>query len=70
MQAEDDQIHFRHQRAFGGSVFAQLGGNAHQFNAGHPLEPFPNLQAGGAGFAVNEDFVHAELSFSEPVRDL
>jgi hypothetical protein len=34
------------------------------------LQPFANLKAGGAGFAVNEDFVHAELSFSEPVRDL
>ena len=70
MQAEHYQVHLGHQRALGGSVLAQLWGNAHQLNAGHALEPFPNLQAGGAGFAVNEDFVHAELPFSEPVRAL
>ena len=58
MQAQHHQIDLRHQRALGASVLAQFGGDADQLDAGHGLQPFANLQAGGAGFAIYEYFVH------------
>ena len=62
MQAQNDHIDPGHQRAFGSRVFAQFGGNAHQLDAGHVLQPFTDLQARGAGFAVDKNFGHGVCS--------
>jgi len=58
VQAQDDQVHLFDQRAFGGRVFALCGGNADQLDLVQALQALTNLQSGGAGFAVNEYFVH------------
>ncbi|MNV79215.1 hypothetical protein D3C71_1727570 [compost metagenome] len=60
VQAQDHQVHAGNQRALGGRILAQFGGNADQVDAGHSLQPFADLQTGGAGFAVNEHFEHGE----------
>ena len=62
MQTQDDHIDPGHQRAFGGGVFAQFGGDADQLDAGHALQPFTDLQARGAGFAVDKNFGHGVCS--------
>ena len=66
VQAKHHQIDLCHQRAFGPSVLTQLGSDADQLDARHRLQAFPNLKAGGAGFAVNEDLVHGEFQLPSP----
>ncbi|MDT4864815.1 hypothetical protein FQZ97_995880 [compost metagenome] len=65
MQAEDHQVHARHQFALGSGVLALLRRDAHQFDLGHRDEPLADLQAGGAGLAVDEDLGHLIRSYSE-----
>ena len=64
VQAQNHQIDLRHQLAFGLGVLAPLGRDAQQFDARHRLKPFANLQAGGAGFAVDEDGCHGRFALS------
>ena len=71
MQTQNNQVHLRHQRLFGGGVLAQCGINAHQFDLWHGLQTLANLQAGGACFAVNKYFMHGGgslVSFSKAVH--
>ena len=58
VQAQNDQVDTGQQLALGGRVFAPLGGDAHQFDGRHVLQPLPDLQAGGACFAVNKNQGH------------
>lgn len=58
MQAQDDHVDLGHQGALGFRVFAQGRVNADQLDVGHQGQAFANLQPGGAGFAVNENFGH------------
>ena len=58
VQAQDHQVDAGHQLALGRGVLAQLGRDAHQLDLRHLLEPLANLQAGGAGLAVDEDLGH------------
>ena len=51
----------RHQFALGLWVFAALRRDADQLNADQALKAFTNLQAGGASFAIDENFLHCEL---------
>jgi hypothetical protein len=43
---------------------AFLGRYAHEFDLRHLLEPLADLEAGGTGFAVDEDLGHCDLSYS------
>ena len=58
VQAQHHEVDAGHQVALGIGVFAQFGSDAHQFDLRHRLEPFADLQAGGTGFAVDENLGH------------
>jgi anaerobic glycerol-3-phosphate dehydrogenase len=45
---------------FGVGVFAQRGVNAQQLQARHGAQAFADLQAGGAGFAVDKNLFHGK----------
>jgi hypothetical protein len=62
VQAKHDQVGLSDESALGAGVFAQGGVNADQFHAGKALQPFPDLQAGGASFAINKYFLHNDYS--------
>jgi len=68
VQAEDDQIDARDQRALGLRVLAQRGIDARQFDPRQRLQALANLQAGGAGLSVDEYPGHGVHSFSLSVR--
>ena len=55
-QAEDDDVDFAIELLLGGRVLARLGRQARELDAGQARELVPDLQAGGARFAVDEDF--------------
>ena len=54
-QAEHDQVDLAHQAGAGGRVLALLGGDALDLEAGNVGDPAPDLEARGAGLAVDED---------------
>ena len=54
-QAEHDEIDFRHQGALGVRVLAQFGRDGTQRDAGEARQAVTDLQAGGAGLAIDED---------------
>ncbi len=54
-QAKDDDIDFAVELLLGGRVLARFGRKAHEFQAGDARELLPDLQAGGARLAVDED---------------
>jgi len=58
VQAKHHQVDAGHQFALGGRVLSQLGGDAHEFDLRHRLQTFADLEAGGAGFAVDENLGH------------
>ena len=58
VQAQHDQVHAGHQVSLGAGVLAQLGRDAHELDLGHERQALADLQAGGAGFAVNENLGH------------
>ena len=62
VQAQNDHIDAGHQGALGVGVLAQLRGDADQLDAGQGLQAFPDLQAGGTGFAVDKNLGHGALS--------
>ena len=55
-QAKDHDIDFAVELALCGRVLARLGRQAQELDAGNACELFPDLQAGGARFAIDEDF--------------
>ena len=55
MQAQDDHIHAGHQFLLGERILAQGRINADDLDAGHASQTVADLQAGGAGFAINEN---------------
>jgi hypothetical protein len=59
VQAQDDQVHRGHELALGRRVLAACRVDADHGHAGHVLQPFADLQAGGAGLAVDENPSHA-----------
>ena len=69
MQAEHHQIGLRHQRLLGVGVLAQGRVYADEFHAGHGLQALANLQAGGAGFAINEYFFHSIAARAGSVKE-
>ena len=58
MQTQHHQVDGGHQLAFGLRVFAAGSVDADQLDAGHAAQTLPNLQAGGAGLAVDENLGH------------
>ena len=54
-QAKDHDIDFAVELLFGGGVLARFGRQTHELQAGDARELLPDLQAGGARFAVDED---------------
>jgi hypothetical protein len=58
VQAQNDQVDGGHDVALGGRVLAPRGVDADQLDAGQAVQPLANLQAGGAGFAVDENLCH------------
>ena len=54
VQAQNHDLGLRHQRFFGGGVFAQFGRNAQQLDFGHQRQTLANLQASRASFAINK----------------
>ena len=69
VQTQDDQIDLRHDLALGLGVFAAVGRDGHQLDVGHALEAFADLQAGRAGFAVDEYVVHGGRSCQVKFRN-
>jgi hypothetical protein len=65
VQAQHHEVDTGHQVSLGVDVLAQLGRDAHEFDLRHRLEPFANLQAGGTGFAVDEDLGHGGSAWSD-----
>ena len=61
-QAEDDDINVCIELPLGLGILTRRGGQAGEHNARQAREPFADLQAGGACFAVNEDCRHCRLS--------
>ena len=55
-QAKDDNVDIAIELLLGGSVLARLGRQTEKLKAGEARELVPDLQAGGARFAVDEDF--------------
>ena len=55
-QAEDDGVGVVHQFGARGGVLAALGRDGDDLQVAALLEPLADLEAGGAGFAVDEDF--------------
>ena len=55
-QAKDDDIDFAIELLLGGRVLARLGRQTDELQAGDARELLPDLQAGGARFAVDENF--------------
>jgi hypothetical protein len=70
VQAQDHQVDAGHQFALGRRVLAPFGRDAHQLDLRHLLQPLPDLQAGGAGFAVNEDLGHFSSCEGHIICDL
>ena len=55
-QAKDDDVDFAVEPLLRGLILASLGRQAQELKAGNARELVPDLQAGGARFAVDEDF--------------
>ena len=68
VQAEDDQVDARDQRALGLRVLAQGGGDAHELDPGQRLQALANLQARGARLSVDEYLGHGTHSFSHGLQ--
>jgi len=62
VQAEDHEVGLRHQFALGGRVLAPRRVDAEHLHRGHLGQPFADLQAGGAGLAINENLGHRTFS--------
>ena len=58
VQAQDHKVNLCHQRAFGDRILAQVLVNPYQLHLRHGLKALADLQAGGAGFTVDEYFGH------------
>ena len=54
-QAEDHDVDFAVELLLGGRVLARFRRQADELEAGDARELLPDLQAGGARFAVDED---------------
>ena len=63
VQAQDHHVHFAHQLLLGGGILAQCRVDADDLDAGHSGQAFADLQAGGSGLAVDENFVHGHRVF-------
>ena len=61
VQAQHHRGGLADQGARGGGVLAQFGGNTQKRDLRHALQALTDLQACGAGFAVDEDFGHGVL---------
>ncbi len=60
VKAQNHDVGLLIETALSDGVFAQLGGNAQQLHGAFAQQALPDLQTCGAGFAVNEDVVHAK----------
>ena len=58
VEAQNHQVHLRHQVTLGLRVLAQLRRNTDHLHLWHLLQPLANLQARRAGFAVDEYLGH------------
>jgi len=58
VQAQHHQVGLGHEFALGLGVFAACRVDAQHLDLGHQGQPFADLQTGGAGFAVDENFGH------------
>src|SRR5262249_58452033 len=54
-QAQHNEIHLAHQAGAGGRVLALLGCDALDLNAREVGDPAPDLEASGAGLAIDEN---------------
>ena len=58
VQTQHYQVRLGHQVAFSDSIFAQFGCDAQHLDRWHGFQAFTNLQAGGACFAINKNFIN------------